>query len=109
MTMNDIDDADPGILVNNHMFVKELQTAVDHAPRETSLLKSNMLHVLRDRCWTDHLEPHSHRRIRYTPEQFLKFIGDPRPDGLESDVDTIRRFLGDGPERVAFEQAIDRG
>lgn len=96
-------------LVSNQEEVCTLQRAVMNAPRDIDLLRSTIASVIGRHSWMDRLDPHQGTRFLFRPHEFVKFIRSPRPDGLQSSEDDIRRLLGDGPERVAFEMAIDRG
>jgi hypothetical protein len=95
----------------NSDVVDSLQHAVLNAPRDVNTLRSALKNVLRDGAWLDRLDyRRQNQRYRYQAEEFLKFIADQLPVGLESSPDTIRRFIADDKEAlVLFEQAIDRG
>lgn len=100
----------PGVLVNNHQHVETLQRAIISAPRDIILLRSLIIRVIRDNAWIDRFDPDRGARFVYSPDEFIRFIRDPLPQGLGTDEATIRRFLEDNTaERIAFEQAIARG
>jgi len=106
--MEEVVDVDPGPLVANNEVVKCLQWAVMNAPRDLDILRKAMAGALRENAWIDRLDIHR-GRFRYSPEEFVSFICDPLPNGLQSDVETLRKLLDGFPERVDFEQAVARG
>lgn len=103
--MNDLEDVDLGMLVSNQMEVESLQKAVKDAPNDIAQLKDQMRRVLSRNAWQDRLDPNRGRRWQY--QEFAKFITDPLPDGLGTDLETMRQLLGDTPERAKFEEAVN--
>jgi len=100
---------DTGPLVANFEQVQRLQSAVLNAPRDVNMLRMALGNTLRLGAWLDRLDPRQGKRFQFSAEQFLEFIKRPVPDGLQTDVETIRRFIADEPEvAVLFEQAITR-
>ncbi len=100
----------PGILVSNQQMVETLQRAIIAAPRDVNIVRGNLRRALQENAWMDRLDVHRGIRFRYTAEQFVKFVQDPLPDGLETSVDLLRKLIAEDVELVGmFEAAVTRG
>ncbi len=98
-----------GGLLRANQVICELQHGIRNAPRDIDILKGALSIALKEGIWKDRLDTKRSQRIRYDAAQLVKFIMDPFPEGLDTTVDVLRRVLGDCPERIMLDEALDRG
>lgn len=87
-----------GILVANQGVIESLQKAVLNAPRDIETLRLALSGAIRDGAWMDRLDTKRRARWRYEQGQFLKFVTDPLPEGLGTDVETLEKFIREDVE-----------
>lgn len=103
---------DAGPLVANYETVRALQSAVSNAPRDLNILRMSLASAIRDKAWTRWFNPHHGSLVEYPDSRdgFIGFVAAEYPNGLKSDVDTLRRLLADFPaERNLMELILKRG
>ncbi len=104
------EEIDPGPLVDNQMTVQTLQKAVLNAPRDLDILRGSLRRLLTRNAWRDRLDPHRLARFTYSAEEFVKFVSDPLPEGLDTSVEVLRKLIAEDVELLAmFEEAVTRG
>src|SRR4051794_20631256 len=85
----------PGRLVNNQQTIESLQRAVLNAPRDLNILRSDLAEALRCGAWQDRLDTRRGKRFTYSADQFLTFITDPLPRGLDTTPKILRSLIED--------------
>ena len=97
------------LLTANDQLIKTLQAAVLQSPRNVSILRNAIRKLLSGNppAYVLRVDSIAGAVYRRDPDEFAKFVTDPLPGGLQTDVATIRRLLRDYPEELAlFDRAI---
>lgn len=101
------DDAPPGILANNYMFVYGLQCALSKTDTNISAVVKSIGVVIRDGCWRQWVD-HAGKVVRWNAADFRLFLTSKRPEGCETPIHVLERILRDTDVWEAF-QGLIRG
>lgn len=96
---------DPGLLANNYMFVKGLQTVLASADSNHRTIVTALARVVNDECWRHWLTMEG-REFRWNAADFRRFLESPRPSGCQSSIPFIRKIIAGSAIAERFEELV---
>jgi hypothetical protein len=79
-------------LLENGEVVLAVQRGLLHGGRDLQTLPRLLCRLLEGDLWRERVIPQSGQRQDYGEKEFDRFVSEPLPEGLGSDVDTLRRL-----------------
>ena len=105
MSSEPIPQKDPGVLANNGMLVKMLQTALSRSETNLNTIPRLIGQVIDREMWREWIDGDG-RPFRWSPADFRRFIEDPRPAGCHTPIPLVRKALAGTDAAPRFEQLI---